>query len=181
MDVRSLLILLRNVRIKSIEKGEILIREGSTDDDVFFIRNGLVRCYYTDENANEITFQLYPETHVFGNVHSIFFNEPSRFSYQTLERTKVYKIDFGSFNDMVSKNPGLLEFNRRYLVNRIINQLYQRVESLVLLSPEERYQKYVKDYPNLINRAPDKYIANILGITPVSLSRIRNRIASKKN
>ncbi|CAN0600388.1 unnamed protein product, partial [Ectocarpus sp. 12 AP-2014] len=57
---------------------------------------------------------------------------------------------------------------------------FERVESFVFLSPEERYKKYVKDNPNIINRAPDMYIANILGITAVSLSRIRNRIASKK-
>jgi DNA-directed RNA polymerase subunit F len=61
-----------------------------------------------------------------------------------------------------------------------MRQAFQRVESFVFLSPEERYQKYVEDHPNIINRAPDKYIANILGITPVSLSRIRSRIASKR-
>jgi CRP-like cAMP-binding protein len=180
MDLRSLLVLLRNVKIRTFEKGEILIREGSTKDDMFFVRKGLVRSYYIDEKVDEITFQLYPETHGFGNVHSIFFNEPSKFTYQTLERTKVYIIDFGSFNDVVSKNPKLMEVNRVYLISRLMKQLYYRVESFVLLSPEERYRKYVKDHPNIINRAPDKYIANILGITPVSLSRIRNRIASKK-
>lgn len=61
-----------------------------------------------------------------------------------------------------------------------MKRAFQRIESFVFLSPEERYKKYVKDYPNVIDRAPDKYIANVLGITPVSLSRIRTRIASKK-
>jgi len=48
------------------------------------------------------------------------------------------------------------------------------------MSPEERCLKYVSDYPNLVNRVPDKYIANVFGITPVSLSRSRMRIAAKK-
>jgi hypothetical protein len=67
-----------------------------------------------------------------------------------------------------------------YIGKSIMKQAFQRVESFVFLSPEERYQKYIQDYPNVINRAPDKYIANVLGITAVSLSRIKGRIASKK-
>ncbi|MBK8659738.1 MAG: hypothetical protein IPN22_12925 [Bacteroidetes bacterium] len=50
----------------------------------------------------------------------------------------------------------------------------------MLLSPEERYLKFIQKYPDLLNRVPNKYIANVLGITPVSLSRIRKRISTKK-
>ncbi len=180
MNLRMLLVLLRNVDIKSIKKGEILIPEGSTNKDVYFIRRGLIRSYAIDDMEEEITFQLYPEYHVLSNIHSLLFNEPSKFSYQALEYTKVYAVDYDSFIEMTSKNPKLLEMNRRFLGKKAMKQAYQRVESFVFLSPEERYKKYVRDYPNIINRAPDKYIANVLGITPVSLSRIRKRIATKK-
>jgi CRP-like cAMP-binding protein len=180
MNIRSWLPLLRNVSIRSIKKGEILIQEGATKKEVFFIRKGLMRSYFTNERGDEITFQLYPENHVFGNVHNIFFNEPSKFSYQALEYTKVYAIDYDSFVEVTAKIPRLLELNRMYLGKRALKQSFQRLESFVLLSPEERYLKYIEDYPTVINRAPDKYIANVLGITPVSLSRIKGRIASKK-
>ena len=181
MNIRNLLALLRNVTVESYEKGEILIQKGATKKVVFFIRKGLIRSYFKNEKGDEITFQLYPEYHVLGNVHSIFFGKPSKFTYQALEQTKVYAIDYVSFLEMTSKNSNLLEINRRYLGKRAMKQAFQRLESFVLLSPEERYLKYMNDYPNIINRAPDKYIANVLGITPVSLSRIRKRISSKKN
>ncbi len=180
MNVITLLVLLRQVTIRSIDRGKILLQEGETKKDVFFVRRGLVRSFGTNEKGDEITFQLYPEYHFFGNVHSIFFNEPSHFSYETLERTKIYTINYNSFQDAISKNPKLMEFNRMYIGKSVMKQAFQRVESFVFLSPEERYQKYVEDYPNVINRAPDKYIANVLGITAVSLSRIKGRIASKK-
>lgn len=51
-----------------------------------------------------------------------------------------------------------------------------RLEAFVLLSPEERYREIITSNPSLINRVPDKYLANIIGITPVSLSRIRKRL-----
>ena len=181
MNFRSLLAILRDVHIKSFKKGEILIAEGTTQKDVFFIRKGLVRSYIMDDMEDEITFQLYPEYHLVTNLHTLLLNEPSKFIYQALEYTKVYTLDYDVFLEMTSKNPKLLEMNRRVLGRRAMKQAFQRVESFVFLSPEERYNKYVKDYPNIVNRAPDKYIANVLGITPVSLSRIRKRIASKKN
>jgi len=179
MNIRLLFALLRNVRIKSFEKGEIIIPKGSLKKELFFIRKGLIRSYTSDEENNEITFQLYSEYHFFGNAHSVLFNETSKFNYQSLEQTKVYTADYSAFLKLTSKNPDLLELNRTYFGKKIMKRAFQRMESFVFLSPEERYQKYVKDNPNIINRAADKYIANVLGITPVSLSRIRSRLASK--
>ncbi len=123
---------------------------------------------------------MYPEYNVVVNIHSVLFEEPSNFSYQTFEDTKIYKIDYASVIDLTSKNPDLLEINRRYIGRNAMRQAFKREESFVFMSPVERYLTYIKDYPNVVNRAPDKYIANVLGITPVSLSRIRNRLATKK-
>ena len=181
MNIRNLLGLLRHVAIRSIEKGEILIKEGSMKKDVYFIRKGLIRSYATDDMEDEITFQLYPEYNVVSNIHTLLLDEPSQFTYQALERTKVYVIDHASFIEVTSNNPNYLEINRRFLGKRAMKLAFQRVESFVFLSPEKRYKKYIEDYPNIINGAPDKYIANVLGITPVSLSRIRKRIASRKH
>ena len=62
----------------------------------------------------------------------------------------------------------------------MLKESIERVESFTLHSPEERYINFVKSKPNIVNRVPDKYIATILGMTPVSLSRIRKRIATKE-
>jgi CRP-like cAMP-binding protein len=160
-------------------KGDILISKGSEEGKVIFIRKGLVRSYYINENADEITFQIYPEFNFFGNVHTIFLKQPSKFDYEALEKTKVYVVAFDSFRKIMKENADRMEFDKNFMFQSMMSQIYNRMESFVLLSPEERYKKYLKEYPNVVNRAPDKYIASVLGITPVSLSRIRSRIASK--
>ena len=81
---------------------------------------------------------------------------------------------------MSSNNQELLELNRTFFGKKIIQQAFQRIESFVFLSPEERYKKFITDHPKLANRVPDMYIASILGITPVSLSIIKRRISKKK-
>ncbi len=178
MNLRSLLTLLRHVKVKSIEKGGVFIQAEESKKKIYFIRKGLVRAYHIDEQGEEITFQLFPEYHIFGNLHALLFDQPSKFTFQALEPTKVYTMDYDSFHDVV-KNSKFLNLNKMGLGERVFRQAFQRVESFVLLSPEERYLKYLDDYPTVVNRAPDKYIANVLGITPVSLSRIKGRITSK--
>lgn len=179
MKTRNLIILFRRIKTKTYERGEIIIETKSLQKDLFFIRKGLVRSFRNNIEGDEITFQLFPENQPFANAHAILLNEPSHFTYQALEKTKVYSIDYESFLEVTASNAQLLELNRNFLGKRILRQTFQRIETFVFLTPEERYKRYVKEHPNIINRAPDKYIAHVLGITPTSLSRIRNRIVSK--
>ncbi len=180
MNLRILYTILRNARVHSFQKGEIIITKGSAKKELFFIRKEVVRSYMINEEGSEITFQLFAEKDFFGNVHAILINEKSKFFFQTLENSKVYSFDYELFLDITSKNPDLLQLSRTFFGKRIIQRVFQRTETFVFLSPEERYMKFTKDHPNLVNRVPDMYIANVLGITPVSLSRIRNRIAKKR-
>lgn len=181
MNIKSLLNIIRNVKTKTYLKGETIIPVKSREKQLFFIKKGMVRVYYNHENGNEITFQIFAEKHFFSNMHSIILDKPSKFQYEAMENIKLYSMPFNRFKQLSTKNEELLEMSRNFLGKRVMLRAFERVESFVFLSPEERYKKYVKDNPNIINRVHDKYIANILGITAVSLSRIRNRIASKKN
>ena len=89
-------------------------------------------------------------------------------------------MDYDLAQKIIENNPKL-EKSRKFFLQKMLKDALERIESFVLYSPEERYVKYVESKPDIINRVPNKYIANVLGMTPVSLSRIRKRIASKKN
>ena len=163
----------------SFKKKDILIQEGTQKNKFFYIRKGLVRCYYINDKGDEVTFRLIPEQHIVINSDLILFKKPSKFYYQAIESTKTYAIDYDILQSIIASN-GKYESNRKFVYQELLRQAQQRIESFVLHTPEERYELYLKDFPNIVNRVPDKYIANVLGITPVSLSRIRKRIASKK-
>lgn len=179
LSCKDLQILFKAAKSQSFKKKEILIHEGTQKNEVFYIRKGLVRCYYVNDKGDEITFRLLPEHHLVINSDMTLYNQPSKFYYQAFEATKTYSIDYGVLQSIVADNEKYV-FNRKFVFHKILRQAQQRIESFVLHSPEERYLLYLKEFPNIINRVPDKYIAHVLGITPVSLSRIRKRIASKK-
>ncbi len=179
LSLDDIQVLLSSGKSKSFAPSEYLIKEGTTTKDIFFIRKGLVRSFIIDEKGDEITTALIVENHIVSSVDIILFNQPARYYYQAIEPTDTYHMDYDSVDLLMSKNPKL-EANRKYLLQNFLKNAFRRIESFVLLSPEERYIDFVKTHPDLVNRVPDKYIANVLGITPVSLSRIRKRIAERK-
>ena len=146
---------------------------------MFTFRSGLVRTYCINDKGDEITFGLISENQILTNIDIILFDQPSRFYYECIEDTKTFSIDFDKVQNIIERNPKL-ERNRKFFARNAMKKMLQRLETFVLMNAEERYEDFIKNNPTLSNRVPDKYLANVLGITAVSLSRIRARIVHKK-
>ncbi len=172
-------VLLRSAKTVKFQPSEYLIEEGSNRSDVFYIKKGMIRTFAINDKGDEITTSLIWENQFLSNPDVVLFNRPSRFYFQALEETEVFTMEYNLLQEIVERNPKL-ERNRKFILQRMLKQSVERIESFTLYSPEERYIRYVEKNPEIVNRVPSKYIATVLGITPVSLSRIRKRIASKK-
>jgi CRP-like cAMP-binding protein len=179
LDLSDLQALLKFAKSSSFAPMEVLIRAGSSNREVFFIKKGLIRIYTVNDQGDDITIGIFHENQTFANIDSILFEQPSRFHYQAIEPTTTLSLDYDVIQTIVSKHPKL-EANRKFVLLNFLKTSITRVESFVLQTPEERYVDFINKNRAIIHRIPDKYIANIIGITPVSLSRIRGRIAAKK-
>jgi len=172
-------ILIKSAKSKSFKKREVIIDEGALKTDVYFVRSGLVRTFCINDKGDEVTFGFISENQIFTNIDIILYNQPSRFCYECIEDTKTFSIDFNTVQNIIESNPKL-ERNRKFFARNAMKKMLRRLETFVLMNAEERYKDFIKKNPTLSNRVPDKYLANVLGITPVSLSRIRARIVGKK-
>lgn len=172
-------VLIKSAKSKSFKKKEIIIEEGALNRDIYFLRSGLVRVYCINDKGDEITFGLISENQILTNIDIILFEQPSRFYYECIEDTKTFSIDFDKVQNIIECNPKL-ERNRKFFARNAMKKMLQRLETFVLMNAEERYEDFIKNNPTISNRVPDKYLANVLGITAVSLSRIRARIVHKK-
>ena len=169
--------LFKMAKTRKIKAGQIYIHEQANWQKAAFIRKGLIRAYLLKENGDEVTVLLRWENQFVTSHDSILWHKPSRFIYQALEDTTLIEMDYNKAQEIADRNP-LLANNRNILLTHMLAQSIDRVESFVLLSAKERYLKLVHEKPDIVNRVPDKYLSTYLGITPVSLSRIRKRIAS---
>jgi len=143
-------ILLSSGKSKSFASSEYLIKEGAMTKDVFFIREGLVRAFVINEKGDEITTALRVENQIIASPDIILFNQPARAYYQAIEPTDTYCMDYDLLQSVISKNPKL-EASRKYIFQNLLKDAYHRIDSFVLLSPEDRYIDFVNTNPDLVN------------------------------
>jgi len=161
---------------RTLRAGDIYIEKGALFQKLAFINEGLIRAYHVKDNGEEITLVLRWEQQFLASFDGIVHQQASRFIYQAVEDTTLMEVDYKAIQSIIDNNPRMSSM-RNQLLMRIISQALDRLESFVLLSPEERYLKLLNEKPGLFNRVPIKYISTLLGVTPVSLSRIRKRIS----
>jgi CRP-like cAMP-binding protein len=159
----------------SVPAKTILLREGDIAKQAYYIHKGCLRLSFNN-NGKDISFQFFFEGQGVSSIESFRSGRPSLFSIESLEPCTLLVITKKNFEKMLAEVPGYKAL--------IEESIYQRLEhySALFLShirdtPQKRYQELLKEHPQLIQRIPQHYIASYLGITPVSLSRIRNKLS----
>jgi CRP-like cAMP-binding protein len=171
--------LLQFATSKIIAASEIYIPEGKIFKKIFYIKKGLLRIFFVTASGEEKTFFFRWEGHIAAIPECIFDNQPTRQTWQALEDCELMEIDFDIVEKLSENNISFIK-TRMGLAEKMFLEALKRVESFVLDKPEERYQKLIIQNPEIIKRVADKHIASFIGVTPVSLSRIRKRLASQK-
>lgn len=166
-------------KFKSFAANEYIFKEGDFNKNIYLILKGLTRTYFVNDKGEEKTHYIAAENNFAYNYETLFRNKPSLYFCRTLEPTELLYMDFEDAVAITEKNPKLLQCRIQFY-EYAVGLLSNRIHNLIIKSSEERYLDFIAKYPSLSQRVPNKYIANILGITPVQLSRIRKRIATKK-
>lgn len=151
---------------------QMLLGEGDIGRKIYFIEKGCVRNWFLHD-GKEISFQFFFEGDVVYSSDSFRHNTPSLFSIETIEPTTLRWL---SQNDMTIIKKDLSLFT--YIVEKAGDkqaEFMQHFFSYLRDTPKQRYDNLLRNKPEIIKRVPLQDIASYLGITPVSLSRIRNR------
>lgn len=150
-----------------------LLNEGDVSRYGYFIKEGCLRLWFNN-NGKDITFQFFFENEGVSSIESFRSGEPSLFSIETIEPSILYRISKKDFERISADDPAYSAILQETIYKRLAH--YSKLfMSYIKNTPEERYQELLKNSPHIIKRVPQHYIASYLGITSVSLSRIRNR------
>lgn len=164
--------------LKFVKKGEFLLREGEICGHIFFVEEGLLKMYSIDKNGKEHIIQFAPERWLVSDRSSLYFNEKSNYYIEAVEDSKVVFLHPNFFSDLKSKFPTTIT-NDNLLLQKHIQNLQNRVNSLLRETAEERYLNFIQMYPDILQRVPQWMVASYLGITPESLSRVRKELSRK--
>lgn len=157
----------------SIKKNEELQPIGHTCKTIYFVKSGMLRICYLKDGV-DITESFEPENSIVARAESLFAGIPSKKAIQAVEDSELVAINASKLFELFEKQPKIERLFRKIIEQQYVKTIH-RIESLQFNSPEERYKMLVHDQPDVLKRVPLKHIASYLGITQVSLSRIRGR------
>lgn len=153
-------------------KGHILFEADKVEKDIYFVASGLVRAYVDTEDA-QVTFWFGMEGDTLLSLKSYARNERSYESIELLEKSRLYRIKTDALQRFYEQDIHLATWGRKLAEHEWI-KAEERLISMQFKSAAARYQELVEKTPKLLQRVQLSYLASYLGITQVSLSRIRS-------
>lgn len=158
---------------KEIPAKTLLLKEGEVSRTMFFIKKGCLRTWINNDGT-EITTQFFFEDDSVSAFESFRTNQPSLYSIESIEPCILQTISQENFQHIIDNSLELKNKMEEHLFKRLIHS-QKLLYSFLKNNPQKRYGELIEQYPHIIQRIPQHYIASYLGITAVSLSRIRNR------
>lgn len=158
-----------------ISKGDLFIAQGKICDQVAFVVSGKLRNFYFDEAGNEVTCYFVTPNNFVSAFSSFLTNAPTHENISALEDSvlrTISKKDLEALCDLIPK----MEIFRRVIVENLFIIMEKRIMMLQSQSAHERYEKMIKENPEILLSVPLQYTASFLGITPQHLSRLRKEM-----
>lgn len=150
-----------------------LLLEGEISKAAYLVEKGCIRSWFNN-NGKDITFQFFFEGEAVTSIESFKMNQPSMFNLETIEPCVIKSISKKDFNYVLNNSLILKKETEELTLQRLL--FYQKLFlSRIKNNPQKRYEELLNQRPEILQRVPQHYIASYLGITSVSLSRIRNR------
>lgn len=166
--------IMRVFKPRKLKEKEMLVREGDIPNCITFNISGLLRCYYIDNNGNDITKYFCFEGSIISYLGLVLRKE-SQYYIEALEECVLLCADYDSFEELISNNCLWLKIIKAQLEQALIYK-EERESEFLLETATERYVHLIDDFPDIEKRIKLGYIASYLGISQVKLSRIRKKL-----
>jgi len=152
-------------------KGHFLVPEGRVSQHLYFIVKGVARIYY-HKQEREVTEWLALDRSFFFSIRSFFEGVPTHLIIHLLEPSNLYAIHHDDFMRLCNQYHEV-EKLLRHMVTGSLLLSQARMESIQFETAQQRYERLIRERPDIVQRVSLGHIASFLGITQETLSRIR--------
>lgn len=157
---------------KELKKGDLYLNQGRIAKDFIYVESGLLRQFYY-KKGHDITEHFTCEGNTLAYcIVSLFKKQPTELMIEALEPSAIYTIPDKALKLLSFQFPNIAKLHINILESGLVLS-QQKADSWRFETARERYEKFVKEYPEIAKRASVNHISSYLLMTPESLSRVR--------
>ena len=172
------LLFLSKIETKNYKAKTIILNAGEICKHSYFVNSGLLRSFNVNDNIVEHVLSFACEGWWIGDMYSLLSQKPGNLFIEVLEDAEVVLLSKENQEQLYQEIPKLERFFRILTENSLVaNQ--ERLMDNLSLTAEERFEKFCKKYPTLIQKVPQKQIASYIGVTPEFFSRMKSKMLRK--
>jgi CRP-like cAMP-binding protein len=164
---------------KKLRKRQYFLQEGDVCKYQAFVVKGLLRSYTVDEKGSEHILQFASEGWWMADLSSYLTTEPSFLNIDALEDVELLLLTKPNWEHAMEKIPVLEHYFRVIIQNHLVSTQKRLLQSLAETA-EEKYNRFLRTYPDCVQRVPQHMIASYVGVTRETLSRIRKQVAERR-
>jgi CRP-like cAMP-binding protein len=159
-----------------LKNKELLIPYGKLDDNVYILKEGIVRFAYFD-GLSEKTFSFSTPGNLIISYHSFYKHIPTSFQYESCGESVILRVPKAKFDELLRQSRDFTD----WILRMSMEQLWCREMKATVIngSATERFEALLKNRPEILKRVSNKIIASYIGIEPPSLSRLKRRLMLK--
>ncbi|PJJ83803.1 Crp/Fnr family transcriptional regulator [Mucilaginibacter auburnensis] len=166
--------LLPKWKARNYKRKTVITTEGEVERYLYFICEGVQRCFSTHNNKEFTTVFTYPFS--FGGVvDSFLLQQPAKLTYESLTTTRLLYISYHDLFEVVDKHAELEKW-MRIMLSHTLSGVLVRNQELSMFTAVEKLSALFARSPHLFNLIPDKYIASYIGVEKTTLSKMMNNI-----
>lgn len=161
--------------LRTIKKDEYYHEAGKVVREIIFLTEGVMRVCYYNNKGDEITKYFFDEDHFIADVNSLNLGIPSVEYIHAVTDCTYLVLSKEALDELSLTIIGWDAIVARITAKGMLDKV-NRISHMMAVDAKERYLKFLSNFPSMANRIPLAYLANYLGITQSSLSRIRKNI-----
>ncbi|NAS11140.1 Crp/Fnr family transcriptional regulator [Poritiphilus flavus] len=162
------------LRERSIAKKEMLLEQGNSCRNIYFIRSGSLRAFYPTQEGKESTIMFGIADWWITDMYCFINQKPALLNIEALEDSRLWSLDYNRLQNLFIEIPKFERFFRILMQNAYCREQLRALDNITF-SGAERYTRFVEKYPLISEKITQKDLASYLGITPEFLSSFKRK------
>jgi signal-transduction protein with cAMP-binding, CBS, and nucleotidyltransferase domain len=171
-------LLKKRIQLREYPKKYILIKEGETGQELFYVCSGLIHHYFY-KGKEQVTTDLVMEGTLTGAVASFLSGRPSHYYLETMEPTIVFSISKQNLQELYRAEKKWQRFGR-ILITHFLLQQERHILDNIRYTLREKLVHFANEFPELLKRVPQRRLASYLDMKPETFTRLKPLIDNRK-